>query len=208
MCRSRSVTDEFPASRLDDLNLYLPRLGLLLLQLIVLVGTQKRAKNFNRGMSQKVSKRSSVESSHDLYSFTPSNHVTLTPRALASATSSKSRTPRIPVSIFATPARSIETLNFANLLESSSCVIGGCAFLRAAFTRSPTRFWPTCPIASPGYQVYHRKCCSSIEQSFLARIEESGQEFAPSKKLCLTFSASTSGVLKRPLPAEHAERRR
>src|ERR1035437_7650577 len=102
------------------------------------------------------------------HSFTPSSHVTLTAKDLTRATSSKSRTPRTPVSIFAIPARSIETPSLANFLESSSCVIGGCVFARAFFKRSPTRFWLTCPIERPGYQVRLEKCCSSIEHKLLA----------------------------------------
>jgi len=38
----------------------------------------------------------------------------------------------------------------------------------ASFTRLPTRFWLTWPIARPGYQVRHEKCCSSIEHKLLA----------------------------------------
>jgi hypothetical protein len=36
-----------------------------------------------------------------------------------------------------------------------------------------------------------------MEQSFLAGIEESGQLCLPGKEPCLTFSASTAGVLSR-----------
>src|SRR5664280_2392143 len=116
------------------------------------------------------------------HSFTPSSHVTLTAKDLARATSSKSRTPRIPVSIFATPARSIETPSLFNFLESSSCVSGGCAFPRASFTRSPTRFWLTCPIARPGYQVRLEKCCSSIEHKLLADLRPQDKTFPRAMK--------------------------
>src|SRR5262245_41031309 len=105
---------------LENFDFHFPRLDLTLLQFAVLVGPRQRAEDFVRWMSQKVSKLSSVERGHVLYSFRPSNQITLMFRALAKATSSKSRTPRIPASILATPARSIETPSLPNFLESSS----------------------------------------------------------------------------------------
>src|SRR5882762_4284250 len=97
----------------------------------------------------------------------------------------------MPVSIFAIPARSMETPSLERRLESSCCVTGGRDLPRASFTLSPIRLWRTWPIdCGPGYQVGYLFECSSLEHD--------GVGLSYARVLCSNGRTTFSGVV--PLP--------